>query len=240
MISFSRKYSVALLLFAIICIAAPRAPAQSTPNCSTIAMPPPMATLGGPETAGRGNAEVGIAVGALGEIYPLPCGHGGGSDWIMRARFGLTGRLDMGFDFRVENHNDQQGGTAKFAVRFNPAKHTRLEAGIGLSDAGWGASYNGDIGVVIGTANPDRTWNRYASLRLGASHGFQKGSSPVAPGALVPLGVIGMEARAADNIHFVMETGLGGIFSREHPDPGVYIHFSFGILFNVGRHINHK
>ena len=32
-----------------------------------------------------------------------------------------------------------------------------------------------------------------------------------------------------------METGLGGIFSREHPSSGVYVHFSFGVLFDVGK-----
>ena len=48
------------------------------------------------------------------------------------------------------------------------------------------------------------------------------------------LGVIGTTARVADNAHFVLEAGLGNIFSREHPD-GTYIHFSIGLLYDVGQ-----
>ncbi len=54
------------------------------------------------------------------------------------------------------------------------------------------------------------------------------------PGALIPLGVIGTTARVADNTHFVLEAGLGNIFSRQHPD-GTYIHFSIGVLFDAGK-----
>src|SRR5262249_29730203 len=104
---------------------------------------------------------------------------------------------------------------------------------------------NADLAAVIGTSNPYKTWNYYASGRLGASRGCanlfcvdNKGEHP--PGALVPLGAIGATARVNDNVHFVMEmAAIGGIFSREHPDPGAYIHFSIGVLFHVGKKSPH-
>jgi hypothetical protein len=51
----------------------------------------------------------------------------------------------------------------------------------------------------------------------------------------MPLGVIGATARVSDNTRFVMEAGLGGIFSREQPTSDPYYHFSFGLQFNVGK-----
>jgi hypothetical protein len=39
----------------------------------------------------------------------------------------------------------------------------------------------------------------------------------------------------ADNIHFVMEAGLGDIFSREHPTTVQYVHLSFGVRFEAGK-----
>jgi hypothetical protein len=51
----------------------------------------------------------------------------------------------------------------------------------------------------------------------------------------MPLGVIGASARVSDTAHFVMEAGLGWIFSREPPNSDPYFHFSFGLQFNVGK-----
>jgi len=218
-----------------------------TPNCQTIAMPPPLATLDGPATDKPGETEVGIAVGAAGEVYPAPCGHEGGSNWLVRWRRGVSNHIDLGFDGLVETHSDgSNGGTIKFAARYEVNKNLRLEVGVGTSDSGFaGRSVNGDLAAVIGTSNPNKTWNYYASLRLGASHGCVNpfcvsGTGDHPPGALVPLGVIGTTARVNDSVRFVMEIGAsGGIFSREHPDPGSYIHFSIGVLFHVGKKSPH-
>ncbi len=51
----------------------------------------------------------------------------------------------------------------------------------------------------------------------------------------MPLGAIGTSARISDNASFIMEGGLGGIFSQEHPGAGVYLHVSFGVLFDAGK-----
>ena len=221
------------------CFAKGQAP---PPNCETIAAPPPLATLGGPATAAPGNTELGIAVGAAGNIYPSPCGHEGFSDWLVRWRRGMNSRMDLGFDFEVDNHSGGGvGGTAKGAIRYQVKKGFRLEGGFGASDTGFaGGSLNADLAATIGTSNVDRTWNYYASLRLAGSHGcFRVSCLSVsgghAPGALVPLGVVGAVARVSENVRFVLETGLGEILSREHPDPGGYLHFSFGVLFDVGK-----
>lgn len=127
------------------------------PNCETIAAPPPLATLGGPATAAPGNTELGIAVGAAGNIYPSPCGHEGFSDWLVRWRRGMNSRMDLGFDFEVDNHSGGGvGGTAKGAIRYQVKKGFRLEGGFGASDTGFaGGSLNADLAATIGTSNVD-------------------------------------------------------------------------------------
>jgi hypothetical protein len=156
----------------------------------------------------------------------------------------VSDRIDLGFDVLADNQSDGSfGATAKVAVRYQVNPGFRLEGGLGAADEGDGRSVNADLAATIGTRNPDSMWNYYTSFRLAVSHGCmdvlcafgQAGSGPP-PGAILPLGVIGSSARISDNSSFIMEAGLGGIFSREHPGPGVYIHLSFGVLFDVGKH----
>jgi len=219
---------------------------QAPPNCDTIASPPPLATFGGPATAARGETELGLAVGGYGALYPLPCGHEGGSDWLVRWRRGVSDRIDLGFDFQIANQGGGAvGGTAKLAMRYQVNGGFRLEGGVGASDTGFaGHSTNADLAAVIGTTNPEKNWNYYTSLRLAGSVGCNhflcvSGSgSGHPPDALLPLGAIGAAGRVADNVHFILEAGLGGIFSRQRPDPGLYIHLSFGALFDVRRNHN--
>jgi hypothetical protein len=206
-----------------------------------------MATFGGPATATPGHTELGIAVGVFGEGFDVPpCTDDmiGATNWLVRWRRGLTRRTDLGFDLLVASNQTILAGAAKAAMRYQATKGLRLEAGAGFSDGGTGRSVNGDLAAVIGTyKHPENTWNYYTSIRLGASHGCNNlfcigspgppGSDP--PGALIPLGVIGATARASDTTHFVMEAGLGGHFSRQQPSSGVYLHLSFGVLFNVGK-----
>lgn len=210
---------------------------QAAPDCNTIAAPPPLATFGGSGTSARGETELGLAVGAYGNLYPLPCGHEGASDWLVRLRHGLSDRVDLGFDAVVDNHSGGTvGGTIKLATRYQVAQGLRLEGGVGTSDTGYaGGSVNADVAATLGTTDADNTWNYYTSMRLAGSRGVGSGH---APGALVPLGVIGATARVADNMHFALEAGLGLIYSREHPDSGAYIHFAVGVLFDVGKKHN--
>lgn len=235
------------IVFALILIffATTLARGQSTPNCKAIAPLPPMSTFGGPLTAPSGETELGVGVGATGELAPSPCFEVelGTTDWLVRWRRGISDKTDIGFDWVISNSdsNNGDGATIKFAVRRRVAKGLRLEAGVGTADSGWGRSVNAEAAAVIGTTNLDNTWNYYASLRVGASHGCVNlvciGGSGLdhPPGAIVPLGVIGASARVADNIHFIMEAGLGNIFSQEHPDSALYIHLSFGVQFDVGK-----
>src|SRR5216684_3597041 len=53
-------------------------------GCVTMAAPPPLATFGGPATAPRGQAEVAIAAGAGGSLFPGA--HAGGNGWFTRWR----------------------------------------------------------------------------------------------------------------------------------------------------------
>lgn len=214
---------------------------NSSTDCQLTASLPPMATFGAPATAAPGQTELGLAFGGYGELMPSPCIHAGGEDWFVRFRRGMSSRIDLGFDTQIDNQTDGSLGiTAKAAIRYGVTHGLRLEAGVGASDQGDGKAVNADVAAVIGTNHPASIWNYYMSLRLGASRGLCDSSPCTAaagnhlPGALVPLGVIGTTARISDNVHFVMETGLGGIFSREHPGTATYLHLSFGVLFNVG------
>ena len=219
--------------------------AAASPNCKLIASPPPLATFGGPATVTRGYTELGLAVGGYAELLPSPCDHGGGTDWLARWRRGLSDRVDFGFDVLADNQSDGSfGATAKVAVRYQVNPGFRLEGGLGAADEGDGRSVNADVAAIIGTRNLDRTWNYYTSLRVAGSHGCNglfctnslAGTNAAPPGTILPLGVIGSSARISENASFIMEAGLGGIFSREHPAPGVYVHLSFGVLFRVGKH----
>jgi hypothetical protein len=221
---------------------------QASTDCTDRAALPPLATFGGPAAAAPGHTELGLAVGAFGESLSGPCtitDLAGASDWFTRWRRGMASRTDIGFDALIADHaNGNIEGTIKAALRYQATRGLRLEGGAGAADGGDGRSVNADLAAVIGTnGHPENTWNYYASIRLAGSHGCinllclpaasAPGSRP--PGALMPLGVIGASARVSDTAHFVMEAGLGWIFSREPPNSDPYFHFSFGLQFNVGK-----
>jgi len=219
---------------------------NSSFTCQMRATPPPVATFGGPAVAGKGQTELGLGVGAFGDEFGNACDPDlvGGTDWFVRWRCGVGGQTDLGFDALVSaNGNNTQSGVAKLAARFQATQGLRLEAGAGAADSGNGRSVNGDLAAVIGTyKHPDDTWNYYASLRLAASHGcfnlFCAGGTGApgsrAPGAIIPLGTIGAAARVSDTGRFIMEAGLGGLFSRQQPNRDLYIHFALGLQFVVG------
>lgn len=238
-----------LLTLAVISIALvpSSAQAQSSPQCQLRAAPPPLATFGGPATAARGHTELGVGVGTFGEGFGESCAIDlvGATDWFTRWRRGVTDRTDLGFDAQISSEgNGTLTGTTKVAARLLAARGLRLEGGIGAADSGDGRSVNGDLAAVIGTIkDAANIWNYYASLRLAASHGCfnllclggQGTPGSRAPGAVIPLGEIGSTARVSNTARFVMEAGLGEIYSRQQPHNGLYIHFAFGVEFVVGR-----
>jgi len=219
---------------------------QTSLNCDLRASPPPLATFGGPATAPPGSTELGIGVGGYGEgLAACPIDIVGATNWFVRWRRGVTGKTDLGFDVQVfDASNGTFGATPKIAARYEALKGTRLEGGIGMSDAGNGRSVNADLAAVMGTyKHPENTWNYYASVRLAGSHGcvnllcLPASAAPGsrAPGALIPLGVVGATARASDTTRFVMECGLGIWESRQYPSRDLYMHLAFGVQFVVGK-----
>jgi len=228
-----------ILMLATVLSGPAWAQAQNSLDCRLIAYLPPMATLGAPATAPPGNTELGLGFGGYGEILPSPCIHAGGENWLVRVRRGLSNRIDLGFDFQTTNQTDGSlGGTGKLALRYQVTNHFRLEGGVGAADGGDGGDVNADLGAVVGTHRPDKTWNYYASFRLGAGRGCINCGTNIdhAPGALVPLGTIGTTARISNNARFVMEaSGFGRVYTRQYSASAGYIHLSFGVLFDVGK-----
>ena len=227
---------VILLFFATLVATSASAQTLPSPDCRLIASLPPMATLGGPGIAALGHTELGLAFGGYGEILPSPCIHAGGEDWLVRWRRAAGNRFDFGVDFLTTNQTDGSlGGTGKLAIRYGVTDGFRFEGGLGVADGGDGGNVNADVAAVVGTHNPNKSWNYYMSLRLGASRGcISCSNTDHAPGALVPLGVIGTTARISENTKFVMEAGMGGTFARQLPAASGYLHLSFGVLFDVG------
>jgi hypothetical protein len=225
---------------------------DSSPQCALRAAPPPMATFGGPATAARGQTELGVGVGAFGEDHGGACSIDlvGATDWFTRWRRGVADDADLGFDAQISSEgNGTLTGTTKVAARLQATSGLRLEGGVGAADSGDGRAVNGDLAAMIGTHDrPDDTWNYYAALRLAASHGcgnlFCLGGDSApgtrAPGALIPVGQIGATARVSATARFVMEGGLGEIYSRQQPHNGVYLHLAFGLQFLVGRSRNQQ
>jgi hypothetical protein len=211
-----------------------------------------MTTLGGPATAAPGTEELGLAVGAYGEGFSSGCytDIGGGPDWLVRWRRGVTGRTDLGFDVQISNQSDgSDTGVFKIAARYLATPGLRLEGGIGAADSGDGRSVNADLAAEIGThRSPDMTWNYYASLRLAGSHGCYNllclggtgAPGSRAPGGIFLLGAIGSTARITSNMQFVMEAGMGNIQSAQQPATDLYYNLSFGLLFHVGKTTNPK
>lgn len=235
------------MAFALAVSVSASAQAKSSLQCQLRAAPPPLATFGGPATTARGQTELGVGVGVFGEGFGEGCDIDllGATDWFIRWRRGVSEHTDLGFDALISSEgNGTLTGTTKLAARLQATRGLRFEGGIGAADSGDGRSVNGDLAVVIGTnKDADNTWNYYASLRLAASHGCfnllclggEGGPGTRAPGAIIPLGEIGSTARVSNTARFVMETGLGEIYSRQQPNNGLYIHFAFGVQFVVGR-----
>jgi hypothetical protein len=220
---------------------------SSSPQCQLRAAPPPLATFGGPATAARGQTELGVGVGAFGEYHGAACAIDlvGATEWFTRWRRGVADNADLGFDAQISSEgNGTLTGTTKIAARLQATPGLRFEGGVGAADSGDGRSVNGDVAVMIGThGRSDNTWNYYAALRLAASHGCfnlvclggEGAPGSRAPGVIIPLGQIGATARVSDTARFVMESGLGEIYSRQQPHNGLYIHLAFGLQFLVGK-----
>ena len=224
-----------------------RGQSDAGPNCVLRASPGPLATFGGPATAGRGQTELGLGLGIYGEGFPNPCDIdvSSASNWFVRWRRGIASDADLGFDAEFANQADgSMVGTTKVAGRLQAGRGLRLEGGIGTSDGGDGRSVSADLAAEIGTNRlPQYTWNYYASLQVAASHGcfnplcFPGQGAPGSryPGAIFPLGTLGSTARFSNVGRFVMEAGLGEHISRQQPSSGYYVHLAFGVQFIVGK-----
>lgn len=211
---------------------------QPSADCQPIAYLPSMATFGGPSLTAAGTTELALGFGGYSEILPNPCIHAGALDWLLRFRRAMCDRLDFGFDVLFNDQSNKTlGGTPKVAVRYLITPGLRLEGGVGVADGGDGRNLNADVAAVLGTHNQTKTWNYCTLLRLAGSCGCLTCGSNTnhAPGALVPLGVIGTTARVSDNAKFVMEAGMGQAFVRQYSASANYVHLSFGVQFNVGK-----
>jgi hypothetical protein len=124
------------------------------------------------------------------------------------------------------------------AGRYGLSNHLRLEAGFGGADDSSGKSLNTDIGLTLGTDEPERSWNYYASLRLAGAKGFSGdvfGTGETAPpDDLLVVAAFGAAGRISGNGQFVGEFGIGPAFVQGNSDVGVVVYFGAGLLFDIG------
>jgi hypothetical protein len=212
-------------------------------GCVAMAAPPPVATLGGPETAAPGHAEVALGMGGGASLFPGA--HSGGQGLFGRYRRGVAENVDVGADVLAGQHGQYVFVTTKLAARFRAAEHLRIEVGMGAADDSLGKSLNGDIAAVVGTARTDRVWNYYAAARALGAKGFRGdlGSGNVNPDdqttiapadALVGVFTLGTSARTSQNGRIAFEGGVGPEFVRGEKNVGIAFYFGGAMLFDIG------
>jgi hypothetical protein len=203
-------------------------------GCVPFAPPSPLVTYGGPKIVEKSRSEVGLAVGT--GVALFPDAHAGGHGWFTRYKYGIAQGFDFGIDALGVVRNDKGTFTAKLAVRYQVFDDLRLESGLGAADDSDGKSLNGDIGITWGTIK-GKTWNYYASIRLGASKGYPGnifGSGDQAPAdALFPIINFGTQGKITENQRFIFEGGYGYIIPHANKT-GPMFYLSGGLLFDIG------
>ena len=210
-------------------------------GCVTFAPPTPLFTYGGPSTTGAKTSEAAVAAGT--GVTLFDGAHTGGSGWMGRFNYGVTDRLDLGFDFMGISRID--GGTMamKLASRYQLSPHLRAEAGFGAADDSDGKSLAADLGLTFGTLR-ERPWNFYGTLRFAAAKGYPgnvifEDQTPLPedqvapPDAIFTLLNFGAEGRITKHQMFVFEGGYGYVFPEGH-EAGPAFYYSAGLVFRIG------
>lgn len=207
-------------------------------GCVSFAAPPPLVTLGGPQTASRHGSQVGLAVGSAASLFPG--GHFGGLGYLGRFRFGLTDWLDLGADLLGYHRSSKLGLTGKLAGRARVHRFVAVELGIGAADDSDGKSVNFETGAVLGT-DRHALWDFYAALRVAGALGVVQNpldeKNPEVVGAqhvILGLASLGAAARIAPRTRFVFEGGYSLLFVHHVDDIGQGIYVGVGLVVNVG------
>ena len=213
--------------------------AAITMSCVTMAVPSPLATLGGSRVAEIGHSEAGIGLGTGMSLFPDA--HAGGSGWLGRWRQGLGDGFDLGIDVMGVQHSDK--GTIDLGVgaRYQLSDHLRLEAVVGGADDSSGQSLNAQVGLTLGTNRPEWAWNYYGSFRFAGTQGLPGniiGGGPdngTPPDDLLVVAAVGASSAIGEGGRFVGEFGAGPAFVQGQSDVGVVFYFGAALLFDIGR-----
>lgn len=209
--------------------------AVAVQGCVVFAPPAPMVTFGGPQTAPEGQSEVAAGIGS--GVVLFDDAHTGGMGYLLRYKYGITGKYDLGVDAIGVTRSDKATYTIKFANRYQLAPNWRLEGGLGIADDSDGKSLNGDAGITWGTLPQNKPWNLYSTFRLGAAKGypgdiFGEGDE-APPNTFFTLLNVGTQGRISDQQKFIFEGGYGYVFPNgEKAGPVLYL--SGGVLFYIG------
>lgn len=209
---------------------------MTTQGCVVFAPPAPMVTFGGPETTPHGQSEVGLGIGSGAVLFEGA--HSGGIGYLLRYKYGLTEKYDLGVDAIGVARADKSTYTIKVANRYQLSPNWRLEGGIGVADDSDGKSLNGDAGITWGTLAENKPWNFYSTFRLGAAKGypgdlFGEGEE-APPNTLFTILNLGTQANISTHQKFIFEGGYGYIFP-DGEKAGPIIYLSGGLLFYVGK-----
>jgi len=196
-----------------------------------------MLTFGGPQTTPEHTSEAGIGLGTGATLFKDA--HTGGLGYMLRYKYGLTAKYDLGIDAVGIARGDKSTYTIKVANRYRLSDNWRLEMGGGAADDSDGKSLNADLGITWGTIPEGRPWNIYSSFRLGGALGYAgdvlgKNEGEPLPNTLFSLFNLGTQGRISERQKFIFEGGYGYVFP-EGANPGPIVYLSGGLIFYVGK-----
>jgi hypothetical protein len=206
-------------------------------GCVVFAPPSPLVTYGGPQTTPEQQSEVALGIGSGAARFEDA--HAGGLGYMLRYKYGISQKFDVGIDAIGVVRSDKGAFTGKAVGRYQVADHWRLEGGIGLADDSDGKSINGDAAITWGTLPKTSPWNFYSSFRIGGAKGYpgdlKNGTDEDAPpDTWISLLNIGTQGKLSENQRFIFEGGYGYVFPQGE-NAGTLVYVSGGLLFYIGR-----
>jgi len=200
--------------------------------CVSHAVPPPLLTFGGPQTAPSGGSLVGLGMGSGAELFPGA--HAGGHAWFGRWRYGLSPSSEIGLDILAGPRGDKSFATFQAAFRHRVGERAAIGFGLGAADDSDGKSVGAVIGAEWRISRRTVPWSFYGALHgAGAFCLTRTQNETPRPHALYFIGALGATAQPIPWLRFIFEGGLGPVFVRGQKNIGLGIYAGCGISLDI-------